>query len=216
MPAKTPFSEDEKDLVQDLVLKYKAVIENKRTDAISINAKAKAWEKLHGLQQQALCAPSGRQAAKKAVGQPEAKVEAGESEANPRRPHYRYPPPPPMDERLAHIEGIVPHLTTRVPNPFDSDWPLATPAAQSASEILNGLICENGPAGSDQPCGRLLYFSVYLVTVQNAQTKYDILTEQNNSAKPTSSYAVNAAELLHPSWLVKIAYAWTIPKSMRT
>ncbi|KAL3222137.1 hypothetical protein MRX96_050076 [Rhipicephalus microplus] len=46
MPAKTPFSEDEKNLVQDLVLKYKAVIENKRTDAISINAKAKAWEKL--------------------------------------------------------------------------------------------------------------------------------------------------------------------------
>lgn len=46
MPAKTPFSEDEKDLVQDLVLKYKAVIENKRTDAMSINAKTKAWEKL--------------------------------------------------------------------------------------------------------------------------------------------------------------------------
>ncbi|KAH7934684.1 hypothetical protein HPB51_028950 [Rhipicephalus microplus] len=79
-----------------------------------------------------------------------------------------------MDERLAHIEGIVPHLTTRVPNPFDSDWPLATPAAQSASEILNGLICENGPAGSEK-------------------------TEQNNSAKPQSSYAVNAAELYTPS-----------------
>ncbi|KAL3215114.1 hypothetical protein MRX96_034237 [Rhipicephalus microplus] len=46
MPAKTPFSEDEKDLVQDLVLNYKAVIQNKRTDAISLNAKAKAWEKL--------------------------------------------------------------------------------------------------------------------------------------------------------------------------
>ncbi|KAH6933472.1 hypothetical protein HPB50_015420 [Hyalomma asiaticum] len=33
------------------------------------------------------------------------------------------PPPPPMDERLAQIEAIVPHLTTRVTNPFDSDRP---------------------------------------------------------------------------------------------
>ncbi|KAL3249461.1 hypothetical protein MRX96_056000 [Rhipicephalus microplus] len=114
MPAKTPFSEDEKDLVQDLVLKYKTVIENKRTDAISINAKAKAWEK-------------------------RCMDETGGG-----------PPPPPMDERLAQIEAIVPHLTTRVPNPFDSDRPLAMPAAQSASEILDGLICENGPADSDE------------------------------------------------------------------
>ncbi|KAL1484420.1 hypothetical protein MTO96_011293 [Rhipicephalus appendiculatus] len=60
------------------------------------------------------------------------------------------PPPPPMDERLAQIEAIVPHLTTRVTNPFDSDRPLATPAAQSMSEILNGMICENRPADSDE------------------------------------------------------------------
>ncbi|KAL1470158.1 hypothetical protein MTO96_040615 [Rhipicephalus appendiculatus] len=62
----------------------------------------------------------------------------------------RPPPPPPMDDRLAQIEAIVPHLTTRVTNPFDSDRPPATPAAQSASEILNGMICENGPADSDE------------------------------------------------------------------
>ncbi|KAH6923545.1 hypothetical protein HPB50_002167 [Hyalomma asiaticum] len=60
------------------------------------------------------------------------------------------PPPPPMDERLALIEAIVLHLTARVTNPFDSDHPLATPAAQSASEILNGMICENGLADSDE------------------------------------------------------------------
>ncbi|KAL3205008.1 hypothetical protein MRX96_041118 [Rhipicephalus microplus] len=69
MPAKTPFSEDEKDVVQDLMLKYKAVIENKRG--------------------------SGRKRSKS--------VTSSLQEAA--------PPPPPMDERLAKIEGIVPHLT---------------------------------------------------------------------------------------------------------
>ncbi|KAL3249449.1 hypothetical protein MRX96_056003 [Rhipicephalus microplus] len=134
MPAKTPFSEDEEDLVQDLVLKYKTVIENKRTDAIPINAKAKAWEKR--------CTDETGMFPFSVKRSPLLRVLGHLQEAA--------PPPPPMDERLAQIEAIVPYLTTRVPNPFDSDRPLATPAAQSASEILDGLTCENGPADSDE------------------------------------------------------------------
>ncbi|XP_075727055.1 uncharacterized protein LOC142768794 [Rhipicephalus microplus] len=152
MPAKTPFSEDEKDLVQDLVLKYKAVIENKRTDAMSINAKTKAWEKLCT---DFNCRPFVRPRDVKQLKKlwDNMKQRWKREKAKQIRDVLTTgggPPPPPMDERLAQIEGIVPHLTTRVPNHFDSDQPLATPAAQSASEILNGLICENGPADSDE------------------------------------------------------------------
>ncbi|XP_075740368.1 myb/SANT-like DNA-binding domain-containing protein 3 [Rhipicephalus microplus] len=152
MPAKTPFSEDEKDLVQDLVLKYKAVIENKRTDAISINAKAKAWEKLcTDFNSRPFTRPRDVKQLKKLWDN--LKQRWKREKAKQIRDVLTTgggPPPPPMDERLAQIKGIVPHLTTRVPNPFDSDRPLATPAAQSASEILNGLICENGSADSDE------------------------------------------------------------------
>ncbi|KAH6922346.1 hypothetical protein HPB50_013366 [Hyalomma asiaticum] len=152
MPAKTPFSEEEKDLVQDLVLKHKTVIENKRTDAISINAKAKAWEKLcTEFNSRPFVRPRDVKQLKKLWDN--MKQRWKREKAKQIRDVLTTgggPPPPPMDERLAQIEAIVPHLTARVSNPFDSDRPLATPAAQSASEILNGMICENGPADSDE------------------------------------------------------------------
>ncbi|KAH7967955.1 hypothetical protein HPB52_004396 [Rhipicephalus sanguineus] len=112
---------------------------------------------VHGIQQQALCAPRDVKQLKKLWDN--MKQRWKREKAKQIRDVLTtggVPPPPPMDERLAQIESIVPHLTTRVTNPFDSDRPLATPAAQSASEILNGMICENGPADSDEAKRKLL------------------------------------------------------------
>ncbi|KAH8028962.1 hypothetical protein HPB51_021109 [Rhipicephalus microplus] len=149
MPAKTPFSEDEKDPAKELVKKYKTVNENKRTDAIFINAKAKAWEKLctefnnrpfvrpRDVKQLKKLWDNIRQSWKREKAKhirdvfttsmfpfsvkrsPVLRVLGYLQEA---APHHH--------ERKARADqAIVSHLTTRVPNPFDSDRSLDTPAA---------------------------------------------------------------------------------------
>lgn len=46
MPGKAYFLDEEKDLLTELVAKYKNVVENKKTDAMSLHAKSRAWERL--------------------------------------------------------------------------------------------------------------------------------------------------------------------------
>ncbi|KAL3225467.1 hypothetical protein MRX96_025803 [Rhipicephalus microplus] len=129
MPAKTPFSEDEKDLVQDLAWEKLCTEFNSRPFVRPRDVKQlkKLWDNM-----------KQRWEREKAKQIHDVLTTRGG------------PPPPPMGEKLAQIEAIVPHLTTRVPDPLDSDRPPAMPAAQSESEILNGMICENGPADSDE------------------------------------------------------------------
>ncbi|XP_065304485.2 myb/SANT-like DNA-binding domain-containing protein 3 [Dermacentor albipictus] len=153
MPGKTYFTEEEKDLVQDLINKYKDVIENKRTDAVSLTAKAKAWEKL--------CAEYNSRPFVRARDVKQLKKLWDNLKQRWKREKAKQirdvmatgggPPPQPIDDRLAQVEAVVPHLTTRVPNPFDSDRPLDAPSdTQSALEILNGMLHDSGPADSDE------------------------------------------------------------------
>lgn len=46
MPGKLFYCDDEKDLVTELVRKYKCSIENKKCDTVSLTRKLKAWEAL--------------------------------------------------------------------------------------------------------------------------------------------------------------------------
>lgn len=46
MPGKAYFTEEEKDLLTELVNLHKTCLENKRSDAVSIHAKARTWDKL--------------------------------------------------------------------------------------------------------------------------------------------------------------------------
>lgn len=46
MPGKLFYCDDEKDLVTELVRKYKCSIENKNSDTVSLTRKLKAWEAL--------------------------------------------------------------------------------------------------------------------------------------------------------------------------
>ncbi|XP_070380698.1 myb/SANT-like DNA-binding domain-containing protein 3 [Dermacentor albipictus] len=152
MPVKTFFTEEEKDLLQDLINKYKEVIENKRTDAVSLSAKAKAWEKL--------CAEYNSRPFVRARDAKQLKklwdnMKQRWKLEKAKQIHYVMitgggPPPQPMDDRLAQVEAVVPHLTVRVPNPFDSDRPLDDPPTQSASEMLNWMLHDSGPADSDE------------------------------------------------------------------
>ncbi|KAH7939665.1 hypothetical protein HPB52_015570 [Rhipicephalus sanguineus] len=162
MPAKTPFSEDEKDLIQDLVLKYKTAIENKHTDAISINAKAKAREKLcTEFNSRPFVRPRDVKQLKKLWDNMKQRWKREKAKqihdvlTTGRRCYEfwgicrRRPLTTAYGRKARADRSHRSAPSARVTNPFDSDRPLATPAAQSTSEILNGMICENGPAGSD-------------------------------------------------------------------
>lgn len=46
MPGKSDYTEEEKDLLQELVRKYKNFVECKKSNAVSLQAKSKAWERL--------------------------------------------------------------------------------------------------------------------------------------------------------------------------
>lgn len=46
MPGKLFYSDEEKDLVTELVRKYKFSIENKKSDTVSLSRKMKAWDAL--------------------------------------------------------------------------------------------------------------------------------------------------------------------------
>ncbi|XP_065304931.1 myb/SANT-like DNA-binding domain-containing protein 3 [Dermacentor albipictus] len=153
MPGKTYFTEEEKDLLQDLINKYKDVIENKRTDAVSLSAKAKAWE--------ILCAEYNSRPFVRARDAKQLKNLWNNMKQRWKREKAKQirdvmatgggPPPQPIEDRLAQVEAVVPHLTTRVPNPFDSDRPLDAPSdTQSALEILNGMLHDSGPTDSDE------------------------------------------------------------------
>ncbi|KAK8769392.1 hypothetical protein V5799_014143 [Amblyomma americanum] len=58
------------------------------------------------------------------------------------------PPPKPVDERLAQIEAIVPHITTTAPNAFDSDRPRAS---ADVSNIIASMV--QGDARLDKSDG---------------------------------------------------------------
>ncbi|KAH9382285.1 hypothetical protein HPB48_021453 [Haemaphysalis longicornis] len=46
MPGKVDYTEEEKELLQELVRKYKNFVECKKSNAVSLHAKSKAWERL--------------------------------------------------------------------------------------------------------------------------------------------------------------------------
>ncbi|KAH7937852.1 hypothetical protein HPB49_016749 [Dermacentor silvarum] len=151
MPGKAYFTEEEKDLLTELVNLHKTCLENKRSDAVSIHAKARTWDKLcTEYNSRPLVRHRDVKQLKKLWDNLKQKWKR-EKAKNIRDVMATGggPPPPPMDERLAQIEAIVPHLAVRVPNPFDSDRPLRLPGTETVNDIVNGMIQASGRDDSD-------------------------------------------------------------------
>ncbi|XP_070377275.1 myb/SANT-like DNA-binding domain-containing protein 3 isoform X1 [Dermacentor albipictus] len=150
MPGKLFYSDEEKDLVTELVRKYKFSIENKKSDTVSLSRKMKAWD--------ALTAEfnSAENVRPRTVAQlrklwDNLKQRWKKEKAKQIRNAMATgggPPPEPVDERLSQIEAAVPHLSERVKNPYDSDRPPSTQPADSVADIIAGMTQSN-PEDSD-------------------------------------------------------------------
>ncbi|XP_075550326.1 myb/SANT-like DNA-binding domain-containing protein 3 [Dermacentor variabilis] len=144
MPGKAYFTEEGKDLFTELLQRYSNVIESKKTDAVSLNAKAKAWERLcteynsmphvrrREVKQLKKLWDNLKQKLKKAKAQQIRDVMATGGG----------PPPEPLDDRLTRVEALVPHVAVRVPNPFDSDRQSQTPASEAVTDIIDSMMHE--------------------------------------------------------------------------
>ncbi|XP_075539175.1 uncharacterized protein LOC142573810 [Dermacentor variabilis] len=144
MPGKAYFTEEEKDLFTELLQRYSNVIESKKTDAVSLNAKAKAWERLcteynsmphvrrREVKQLKKLWDNLKQKLKKAKAQQIRDVMATGGG----------PLPEPLDDRLTRVEALVPHVAVRVPNPFDSDRQSQTPASEAVTDIIDSMMHE--------------------------------------------------------------------------
>ncbi|KAH6936122.1 hypothetical protein HPB50_013498 [Hyalomma asiaticum] len=145
MPGKQFFSDDEKELLTELVQKYKSSIENKKSDAVPLTRKTKAWESL------ASDFNSTENVRPRTVDQlrklwDNLKQRWKKEKAKQIRDSMATgggPPPAPMDEVLSQIEAAIPHLSERVNNPYDSDRPLPSSVDERVDEIVSRMTQSN-------------------------------------------------------------------------
>ncbi|KAH7953957.1 hypothetical protein HPB49_014559 [Dermacentor silvarum] len=151
MPGKLFYCDDEKDLVTELVRKYKCSIENKKSDTVSLTRKLKAWE--------ALTAEfnSAENVRPRTVAQlrklwDNMKQRWKKEKAKQIRDAMATgggPPPEPMDDRLLQIEAAVPHLSERVNNPYYSDRPPSTQPGDRVADIIARMTQSNAEDSDD-------------------------------------------------------------------
>ncbi|KAL3209442.1 hypothetical protein MRX96_052358 [Rhipicephalus microplus] len=93
------FTREERELLVNLVSRHKAIIENKKNDALAKRAKDSAWEKLM----------IGYNSQPKIRHVMVAQLRGGQSPAGPISPS------------LALVEAAASHMGTQLQNPYDSD-----------------------------------------------------------------------------------------------
>ncbi|KAH7974974.1 hypothetical protein HPB49_022310 [Dermacentor silvarum] len=154
MPGKLFYSDDKKDLVKELVRKYKCSIENEKSDTLSLTRKSKAWEALTAelnsaenvrprtVAQLRKLWDNLQQRWRKEKAKQIRDVMATVSIAGGGLPLE------PMDERLSQIEAAVAHLWERVDKTYDNDRPLSTEPGDRMADIIARMIQSN-PENSD-------------------------------------------------------------------
>ncbi|XP_064485860.1 myb/SANT-like DNA-binding domain-containing protein 3 [Ornithodoros turicata] len=124
MSKRTPYmTPDETDTFLELLRNYKGIVENKKTDSVSAKSKQQAWEKMaaefnsipgvvhRNVKQLRKVWDNlkGKWKKETAKGVRHSMLTGGGG------------PPSPMDPVLEQVESIVPHIATRIHNPFDGD-----------------------------------------------------------------------------------------------
>ncbi|XP_077512606.1 uncharacterized protein LOC144123698 [Amblyomma americanum] len=131
---KINFSKVERDLLLDLVDKHKAVLENKRTDAVSVARKRKEWELIetqfnssHNVSprtwlQLKKCWENWKNKWRKAKADDNREIfKTGGGSAAPSQ----------LTEDLQRVGSVASHMGVRLANPFDSDRHQADPGGES-------------------------------------------------------------------------------------
>lgn len=121
-PQRVPFTLEEKEVLLELVAKYKAVIENKQSDNVMLRAKARAWEKLaEEFNSQGNATKRDVKQLKKCLENMKSK--AKRASARERQHIYGTGGGPPVDNDLADplsqkTNAVLPHLAYRIPNRY--------------------------------------------------------------------------------------------------
>ncbi|KAH9379208.1 hypothetical protein HPB48_018696 [Haemaphysalis longicornis] len=153
MPGKVDYTEEEKELLQELVRKYKNFVECKKSNAVSLHAKSKAWERLgeefnsipnvrpRTVKQLRKLWDNRKQKWKKAKAA-EVRGAMGTGGGSRRTP---------ADDSSGQVEAIIPHLLERPSNPYDSNR-LGQPAPGrpvTVDAIIDNMVREDDCASND-------------------------------------------------------------------
>ncbi|XP_037526261.1 myb/SANT-like DNA-binding domain-containing protein 3 [Rhipicephalus sanguineus] len=122
--ARFVYSEEERELLRSLVQKYARVIENRRTNSTSVEAKNIAWRNLCAdYNSQPHIRPREEKQLRKLWDNLKNRWKKKDSQEK-RDIHATGGGPrtcSPMSPSLALVGAVASHMTTRLPNPFDSD-----------------------------------------------------------------------------------------------
>lgn len=117
-----PYTLEEKELLLELVAKYKTIIENKQSDNAMLRAKARTWEKLtEEFNAQPNVSKRDVKQLKKCLEN--IKSKAKKDSARERQHIYATGGGPPLDRRVSDsvsqkINDVLPHLSYRIPNRY--------------------------------------------------------------------------------------------------
>lgn len=143
MPGKVYYTEEEKELLQELVRKYKNSIESKKSNAVSLQTKTKAWERLcfeynsmpnvrprdvkqlrklwDNLKQKLKKRKAKEVRASMGTGKSAFSVNQKGADVSKRIVAGGGPPPTPAEQSSGQVEAIIPHLLERPNNVYDSN-----------------------------------------------------------------------------------------------
>ncbi|XP_077513234.1 myb/SANT-like DNA-binding domain-containing protein 3 [Amblyomma americanum] len=179
---KINFSRVERDLLLDLVDKHKAVLENKRTDAVSVARKRKEWELIetqfnssHNVSprtwlQLKKCWENWKNKWRKAKADDNREIfKTGGGSAAPSQ----------LTEDLQRVGSVASHMGVRLANPFDSDRHQADPGgesqpAPSVAALLSRTQDGSIPGASDHRDKLAKRAAVHQLEMENLKLKNDL------------------------------------------
>ncbi|KAH7948673.1 hypothetical protein HPB49_000674 [Dermacentor silvarum] len=147
--SKVNFTEEERNVLVDLVSKYSSVLECKQTDAVSVHAKKKAWEKLT---EEFNCRHNVRPRTSKQLKKcwDNLKEKWHRAKAEDTREIFKTgggtPADSNMNEELQRVGAVASHMATRLQNPFDSDR--TGPGTETTTPAVAALLASSQPGRS--------------------------------------------------------------------
>ncbi|KAH7955279.1 myb/SANT-like DNA-binding domain-containing protein 3 [Rhipicephalus sanguineus] len=121
---KVNFTDEERGVLTDLISKYRAVLENKKTDAVSLHKKQKTWEQLAiDFNSRQNVNPRTAKQLKKCWDNLKEKWRC--AKADDTREVFKTgggtPAESSMNQELQRVGAVASHMATWLTNPFDSD-----------------------------------------------------------------------------------------------
>ncbi|KAH7985460.1 hypothetical protein HPB49_026405 [Dermacentor silvarum] len=218
---KINFTDEERTILMDLMDRHRDVLECKKTDAVSIHAKKKTWEKLadefnsnHNVR------PRTSKQLKKCWDNLKEKWRRAKAEDT--RELFKTgggtPAESQMSDELRRVGAVASHMATRLANPFDSD---RTGPGVEATPAVAALLTSSQPGRStdaddaDMQCDDLWQWE--LPHTQDEVAMDDPAPQSGEAARPVSHQATRPASppaAAAPSEVLPAAVA-TVPPARR-